>query len=140
MTINSLPINNPLRGIIAEKPKPKPIKLVVRNKLLPLPDNQGPEKRGSHILIPLRPAAENLGYELVWHNKYNIVEIKKEGISSFIDVEGDSTMVDGRFHRMPTLPSLKSNGLYVPLEFFNLLAGITTQWNEQERKITLVYK
>ena len=140
MTINSAPINNPLRGIIAEKPKPKPIKLVIGNKLLQLPDNQGPEEKESHFMIPLRPTAENLGYSLVWHNQYNIVEIIKEGISTFIDIEADVTMVNGRFHRLPTLPSLKENGLYVPLEFFNLLAGITTQWNEQERKITLVYK
>lgn len=79
VTINKTPINQSPKPVPAEKPRPEPIKLLVGGKIISLPDHQKPEEKDKHIFIPLQPAMKELGYEMVWHSKYSIVEIKKQG-------------------------------------------------------------
>jgi len=139
VTINNIPINRSPRTAAPGEPKPRPIKLLVGDIIIPLPDNRQPEERNKHIFIPLRPAVEKLGYKLVWHYEYNIIEIRKAGEKAFIDAEGDSAMVNGRFYRLPVKGTFKEGVLYLPLEFFNLLPGITAEWDEKNRQVMLAY-
>jgi hypothetical protein len=137
VTINNTPINE-VAVPEKPKPKPKPIKLLVNNKIIPLPGDKVPKERDNHIFIPLRPAAEKLGYKLIWHYEYDIMEIVRKGQQSFIDIDGDTTVVHGRFHRLPAGPLFQKDTLYVPLEFFNLFAEITARWDNDVREVTLV--
>lgn len=132
VTINNIPLMP-----APKEAEPRPIKMLAGSKIMSLPRDQQPEERGKHIYIPLRPAAEKLGYQMMWHYEYNIIEIKKGKEKTYIDAEGDSVITGGRFYRLPAGAVLKESGLYLPLEFFNLLPGITARWNEKNREVIL---
>lgn len=134
--INNIPIDA-ATGTPHEKLEPPPIKLVVGNEVVDLPGDLQPWVRDKHLYIPFRPAIEKLGYQLVWHTKYNIAEITRDNHKTFIDVEGNAIMTNGQFSRLPGRGEMRGSNLFLPLGFFNLLPGIAARWDEEKGEVKL---
>lgn len=137
VTINNALIEPVAQTTPAAEKEAAAIKLLVHDKIISLPDQQKPKEEKDHIYIPLRPALQELGYEMMWHPEYRVVEINSGLDKSFIDLKEHSTVINGQSFELPAHGFIKEGVTFLPMEFYNLLTGITAQWDREQRLVTL---
>ena len=84
--------------------------------------------KGEHTMIPLRKAAESLGYEVIWHSEDASVTVENETVHMKIRIGSDSYYVEGHNDQMMTnpvmvgvAPELTDGKTYVPAVMLHML-------------------
>ncbi|NLM45163.1 MAG: AMIN domain-containing protein [Clostridiales bacterium] len=73
--------------------------------------------RENHVMIPVRPIGEGLGYKVEWNIKTQIISLKKSGQAMSFKINSDKAVVNGKEEPMDFKTIMVKGRAYVPLTF-----------------------
>lgn len=103
--------------------------IVVKGKELALSEDDSIKTSDSTVMLPLRTIAENLGYQVVWHEESQTVELQK-GPNTMMATIGSKTY--GKLKMVVQLqqaPELVNGKTLVPVEFFTEIMKLKVEIN-----------
>lgn len=91
-------------------------------------------KNGEHTMLPLRAAAEKLGYTVTWNGEEKTVVVSNETVTTKIYIGTDSYFIETKGNGGMTVPVmvgaapvLKDGRTYVPAVMMNMLSHYKNQ-------------
>ncbi|WP_139990791.1 family 10 glycosylhydrolase [Paenibacillus paridis] len=92
-------------------------------------------------MVPLRIISEELGASVDWNSPKQLVTIKgSEGKTISMNSGSISAEVNGESIRLDASVEVKAGRAMVPLRFVSEQLGLTVDWNQIDKKITLTSK
>jgi len=76
-----------------------------------------PLTREGHVMIPLRPIGEGLGYKVDWNIKTQVMSLSKNGQVLSFTINKDKAVVNGKEEAMDYKTIMINGRAYVPLTF-----------------------
>lgn len=92
---------------------------------------------GAHF-VPLRKAAEALGYKVKWSNKTQSAEVSRDAQWTSV-TEGKNSYIINKMApiKLFAAPKLMKGSLYVPDEFFSKILHLDVKNNENDNSVTI---
>lgn len=114
-----------------------PESIWVNGKALNLNNSSIYEKNG-HVMVPLRAAAEALGYDVKWIGSENSVELNLKAQWTKIKIGEDSYFFTKMApFKLGAAPEMKKSGTYVPLEFFTEVLKCDVDMSKENAEISI---
>ncbi len=105
------------------------VKVMVDNRLVVFPD-QGPYiDKNSRTMVPIRFIAEEMGAEVGWNGKINLVTIKKGNTNIELTIGEKRAKVNGAWKTFDTNAVLHNSRTMVPLRFVSETLGAQVDWD-----------
>jgi len=89
-------------------------------------------------MLPFRAIGEAIGAEVSWNQKQKEVTFKKDSHLIQMTLNNNTAIVNGEVIKLNAAPEMKSNRTMVPLRFIAENLGVTVQWDQKTRTVTLV--
>lgn len=95
-------------------------------------------KPGANVtMVPLRVISENLGAHVAWSQVDKTATIQKDGTTLVLTLGSPAVQVDGSTINLEASVEISSGRTMVPLRFVSEQLGISVNWNQLTRTITL---
>lgn len=124
VTINNIPFKKPVNFNF--------ITMEVKHQQIDLPQSRQPLQKQNDIFIPLRVTAEKLGYRVNWNSNTNTIVLQKNARKLLVNPGKQSMIINNNSYSTKAL--FIQNHLFLPLNHFNRIPGITANWDRQARK------
>lgn len=107
------------------------VKLQVNDQLVGFAGVQPYIDSDSTLMVPLRVAAEKVGYTLEWNmkDKTNYITVKSGVHTAEISNGSQNATIDGKPVKLAKAPQLADNNMYVPIRWFADTFGLIMQWD-----------
>ncbi|MBS4959249.1 MAG: trypsin-like peptidase domain-containing protein [Clostridiales bacterium] len=96
-----------------------------------------PELVNGHVMVPMRTALEQLGYQVSWEEEGQYIYGKKNGTLLTLQIENPYAWIDETTVILDTPPYLSFGSAMVPLRFLAEAAGLTIDWSESTHTAAL---
>ncbi|MGE5701889.1 MAG: copper amine oxidase N-terminal domain-containing protein [Clostridia bacterium] len=104
---------------IQNDPPPPPITLQINGEVLDPEETVIYEDEHEHYMLPLRQAAEKLGYTLKWNQEKRMLELTKGQRFIMLQIGKDQYNINKMAVTLGDAPKLQNGKTYVPLAFFS---------------------
>ncbi|GGA23667.1 N-acetylmuramoyl-L-alanine amidase family protein [Paenibacillus physcomitrellae] len=89
------------------------------------------------VMIPIRVVVEELGFNVDWNSKTGTVTIQQSGNVITLLTNGNTATVNGQSFKL-TAPAFAKNGTtFVPVRFVSEQMGLTVDWNNLTKTVSL---
>ncbi len=96
-----------------------------------------PKAEGADLAIPIRFAAEALGYDVSWDEATRTVTIAGNGKTVVLTIGGETITADGQRVSVSYKPYIENDRTYVPASFLEEFLGASYEWNAAAQSITI---
>ena len=98
--------------------------IVVNGKELALAENDSIKTSHNTVMLPLRVIAEKLGYNVVWSDNNNTVELRKGARTMMLTIGSTSYGKSKMAIQLDCAPEIVNGKTLVPLEFFSEVMNV----------------
>lgn len=126
------------RGMNKEQRKPdqqKDIRVSVNGN--PINFNSKPTIKNNTTLVGYRAIMEALGVEVTWDAETKTVTAIKDNITIIMTIGSDTAYVNGDENKLLTPPEIINNSTMIPIRFLSEQLGMTVNWDENERSVSI---
>lgn len=98
-----------------------------------------PAAINNRILIPIRPVAEKMGYEVEWKQEENLVVIHSNKKEIIFELGNDIYFINGEEHILDVAAIAYSGRTYIPLRAAAEAMGAAVEWDSTQNSAKLSY-
>jgi hypothetical protein len=111
------------------------IKVYVDGNSVSFPDQRPFIDKNNRTLVPIRFIAEEMGAEVGWDGKTELVTIEKEGVLINLTIGEQRAQVNGAWKNFDTNATLVNGRTMVPLRFISETLGADVDWDKDTRTV-----
>ncbi len=89
------------------------------------------------LWVALRPVAQSLAYTVYWDNAAQSIIIKNSEHIVILKIGSQELSLNGKAIVLSKAPRTWNNNVYVPIDFFNQVFGMTVSWHEKDKRLDL---
>ncbi|SHI41863.1 N-acetylmuramoyl-L-alanine amidase family protein [Lutispora thermophila] len=96
-----------------------------------------PLVQSGKVYVPMRAAAEALGYTVTYNPNTKIMDIKKGSQSIRLTIGSTKTVINGKTVKIDKAPFLSNGRAYVPIDYIKTAFGVTARY-DSSKKIVII--
>lgn len=89
------------------------------------------------VYVPMRFAAEALGYTVTYNPSTRIMDIKKDGQSIRLTIGSVNTTINGKTVKIEKAPFLNNGRAYVPMDYIKTAFGVEIKYDSNNKSIII---
>jgi hypothetical protein len=113
------------------------VSVYVDNVKVSFPDQKPYIDKNSRTLVPIRFIAEEMGAEVGWDGKINLVTIQKEDTEIKLTIGEQTAIVNGKEKKFDTSAVLNNGRTMVPLRFISEALGAEVGWDGSLNRVDI---
>ncbi len=111
------------------------VSVFVDDNKVSFPDQKPFIDENARTLVPIRFIAEEMGAEVGWDGKTELVTIEKEGVLINLTIGEQKAQVNEAWKTFDTKAMLKNARTMVPLRFISETIGAAVEWDENTKTV-----
>ena len=96
-----------------------------------------PLLQNGKVYVPMRFAAEALGYTVTYNPSTRIMDIKKDNHSIRLTIGSVNTVVNGKTVKIEKAPFLNKGRAYVPIDYIKTAFGVEAKYDSNKRLVSI---
>lgn len=95
------------------------------------------ELKKGRTFVPIRFIAENMGARVHWDKSTSLIEIVKDDVEIYMNLDSQEVIVNGQAFQMDTAPYLVQARTMVPVRFVSEFLGLDVGWQAEKRTVII---